>query len=177
MGIEKVILVDINDREIGTEEKLLAHQKGLLHRAFSAFVVRPDGRMLLQRRAMVKYHSPGLWSNACCSHPRPGETVLDGANRRMMEEMGITVNLKREFAFTYRVPLSGELVEYEYDHVLIGQSESVPSPAQDEVAEWRWVSSERIQQELLQTPEAFTAWFRIVLSRVLDHCNRKYTSV
>lgn len=172
MAADRVILVDSEDREIGTEEKMEAHRSGVLHRAFSAFVVRPDGHMLLQRRAFSKYHSPGLWSNTCCSHPRPGETVLEAANRRMIEEMGMTVNLQPAFSFVYRADLPGQLVEHEFDHVLIGSSEQVPVPVAAEVDDWRWESSDRILSELAKTPDEFTVWFRIALTRVLQHFHR-----
>ncbi len=169
MDLDHVILVDQDDREIGTEEKMAAHRSGVLHRAFSAFVVRPDGQMLLQRRAVTKYHSPGLWSNTCCSHPRPGESVLQAADRRMMEEMGMTVSLKRAFEFTYRAQLPGALVEHEYDHVLIGESQTEPVPSADEVGDWRWAPTSQIVNEMERTPDHFTVWFKIAFGRVLDH--------
>ncbi|NNE36110.1 MAG: isopentenyl-diphosphate Delta-isomerase [Rhodothermales bacterium] len=169
MKNDRVILVDSNDREIGTEEKMAAHKTGVLHRAFSAFVIRDDGHMLLQRRADSKYHSAGLWSNTCCSHPRPGESVLDAAHRRMMEEMGMTVPLQKAFAFTYRAELQDELVEHEYDHVLIGRSNTTPEPAAEEVSDWRWEPPHRILSELSRKPAEYTVWFRIAFSRVLNH--------
>jgi len=168
MASEHVILVDANDREIGTEEKLAAHRRGVLHRAFSAFVFHPDGRMLLQRRALRKYHSAGLWSNTCCSHPRPGETVLDAARRRMVEEMGVSVDLEHAFSFTYRANLERDLVEHEFDHVLVGRSDDAPSPAAEEVADWRWVGINEIRNQINESPDDFTVWFRLAFDRVVD---------
>ena len=168
MRSEHVILVDSSDREIGTEEKLSAHRRGVLHRAFSAFVVHPDGRMLLQRRALRKYHSAGLWSNTCCSHPRPGETVIEAAQRRMVEEMGVSVDLEPAFSFTYRADLEHNLIEHEFDHVLIGRSSAPPRPAEQEVADWRWVTVADIRDQLMRSPEDFTIWFRLVFDRVVD---------
>lgn len=159
--MEKVILVDENDRPIGTENKLRVHQNGgRLHRAFSVFIYDRDGRMLLQRRAAGKYHFAGLWTNACCSHPRPEETTIDAARRRLREELGIEIELREALSFTYHAfdPESG-LDEREFLHVLTGTYEGECRPDPDEIAEIRWVKDQLIQRETSATPERFTPWF------------------
>lgn len=159
--MERVILVDENDCPIGTEEKLRAHQDGgRLHRAFSVFIYDRDGRMLLQQRAACKYHFAGLWSNACCSHPRPEETTLDAARRRVREELGIATELHVTRSFTYHAfdPASG-LHEHELVHVLMGKYDGEIRPDLDEVAECRWVDSRQLSKETSITPDRFTPWF------------------
>jgi isopentenyl-diphosphate delta-isomerase len=158
---ERVILVDRDDRPVGTAGKLQAHRDGALHRAFSVFVFRPDGALLLQRRAWDKYHSAGLWSNACCSHPRPGEAIGVAARRRLDEEMGVRCDVVSAFSFVYRADVGGGLIEHEYDHVFVGTWSGVPRPDPAEVAEWRWASPEAVGQALLAGPHRFTPWFRI----------------
>ncbi|HVH12289.1 MAG TPA: isopentenyl-diphosphate Delta-isomerase [Longimicrobium sp.] len=162
---ERVVLVDEDDAEVGTLEKQRAHAEGRLHRALSVFVLNPRGELLLQRRAAGKYHSGGLWTNACCSHPRPGEPVDLAARRRLREEMGIDCVLEPAFAFTYRAEVGGGLVEHEYDHVFLGRFEGDPLPSTDEVDAWRWVPADTIRDELAAAPERFTPWFRLVFSR------------
>jgi isopentenyl-diphosphate delta-isomerase len=156
---EFVILVDDSDVEIGTMEKIEAHRAGLLHRAFSVFVVDTKGQILLQRRASAKYHSGGLWSNSCCGHPRPGERVAEAARRRLREEMGLDCELTHLDRFLYFAQLEGGLVEHELDHVLIGRSDETPRPNPAEVGDWRWARPERIEDDLQATPSTFTAWF------------------
>jgi isopentenyl-diphosphate Delta-isomerase len=157
---EFVVLVDGGDRTTGAMEKLEAHRVGALHRAFSVFVVRDDGAILLQRRADGKYHSAGLWTNSCCGHPRMGEAVLDAGRRRLREEMGIDLPLREVGTFTYRAELPNGLVEHEIDHVLIGRGDDVvPAPAPAEVSEWRWMSRQAVGDELSADPSRFTAWF------------------
>ena len=160
---ERVILVDGEDNAIGTADKLEAHRKGQLHRAFSVFVLDDAGRMLLQRRAEGKYHSGGLWSNACCSHPRPGEATEDAAARRLVEEMGIDCRPEPAFELVYRADVGGGLVEYEYDHIFLGHWTGEPSPDPAEVSEWRWVSLSELKQEVALHPRHFTYWFRVAL--------------
>ena len=162
-----VILVDNDDREIGTMEKLEAHRRGLLHRAVSAFLLDADGRHLLQRRAHDKYHSAGLWSNACCSHPFAGESAADAVARRLQEEMGVTVPLTPVLRFTYRAELENGLIEHEVDHVFVGQFAGVPSPDPAEVSAWRWIAPDALDAEMKLAPGNFTAWFRMLLPEVL----------
>jgi isopentenyl-diphosphate delta-isomerase len=164
--IDLVTLVDENDREVGTEEKQAAHVRGLLHRAVSVFVLDPSGRHLLQRRAPGKYHSGGLWSNACCSHPRPGESPPLAASRRLGEEMGVSVPLTPLLRYTYRAELGNGLIEHEVDHVFIGRFDGVPVPDPDEVSEWRWIAPEALDAEIALAPGTFTAWLRLLLPEV-----------
>jgi isopentenyl-diphosphate Delta-isomerase len=156
---EQVILVDAEDREVGSMEKLRAHHEGVLHRAFSVFVFDRDGRLLLQRRAEHKYHSGGLWSNSCCGHPRPGEAVHLAARRRLEEEMGFTCELREVSAFRYRAEVGGGLVEHEFDHVFVGEFDGTVAASPDEVAEWRWIGAAEVEAERSRHPERFTPWF------------------
>ncbi len=158
---EMVILVDPHDRQIGVEEKMKAHREGRLHRAFSVFVFNEKSEMLLQKRAPQKYHSGGLWTNACCSHPRPDETVEQAAVRRLQEEMGFVCELKKASHFIYKAELDGGLIEHEFDHVFIGNYDGKVCPNSDEVADYRWFSIQKIKHELEHFPEKYTAWFRI----------------
>lgn len=160
---ELVVLVDASDRELGTMEKLEAHRRGVLHRAVSVVIFDRSGRMLLQRRASTKYHSPGLWANSCCSHPRAGELPLAAAHRRLAEEMGITCDLDAAFAFCYDADVGAGLREHEYDHVFIGTSDAAPQPNPAEVAEWRFVDERTMRDELARWPERFTPWFPILV--------------
>ena len=165
MDIEEVILVDETDKEIGFMEKLEAHQKGLLHRAISVFVFNESGEMLLQQRALSKYHSPGLWTNTCCSHPRPKELVMDAANRRLMEEMGLECVLQKKFEFLYRAEFENGLVEHEYDHVFKGVSNVQPKINKMEVEDFQWISPELLLRMVDEYPENFTPWFKILLEK------------
>lgn len=160
---ERVILVDANDREIGTEEKLRAHERGTLHRAFSVFVFDDRGRVLLQRRAAGKYHSAGLWSNTCCGHPRPGESVPSAAARRLNEEMGISCELTPRFSFVYSASLDHGLTEHELDHVLTGRFSGTPSPDPREVDSWGWMSLPALVADCAASPERYSAWLPIAL--------------
>lgn len=166
MAIEEVILVNEKDEVQGSMEKLLAHKKGLLHRAISVVLVNSKNEVLLQRRALHKYHSAGLWSNTCCSHPRPNESTLKAANRRLMEEMGMAVELLHKDEFIYRVELEKGLSEHEYDHVFLGVSNEDPQPNPDEVMDYKWISFETLQQELNLHPEQFTYWFKLLTQRM-----------
>lgn len=166
---EQVILVDGDDRGIGYMEKLAAHREGLLHRAFSVFIFDGDGRLLLQRRALGKYHSPGLWSNTCCGHPRPGEDTLSAAQRRLVEEMGLHCELRHVHSFMYRADLGNGLWEHELDHVFVGTTPSEPLPNPDEVAEWRAVPRVALEEELAHAPGDFTVWFPQCVHTVWDH--------
>ncbi|MFM2139543.1 MAG: hypothetical protein RJA57_1850, partial [Bacteroidota bacterium] len=161
MSLQEVILVDGTDRPCGRMEKMEAHRRGLLHRAFSVFIVGSDGRMLLQQRALSKYHSGGLWTNACCSHPAPDEDTAVAARRRVREELGIDIPLERLFDFTYRAELEGGLTEHEFDHVFLGRYDG-PLPFNTaEVMAVRWVPMSEIERSLSGEPESFTVWFRI----------------
>jgi isopentenyl-diphosphate Delta-isomerase len=163
---DRVVLVDANDVEVGTEEKLPAHAAGVLHRAFSVFISDAGGRMLLQRRAVAKYHSGGLWSNTCCSHPRPGESTAAAAARRLREEMGIVCPLEPAFRFIYRAELDHGLTEHEYDHVFVGRFAGVPKPDPAEVDAWRWAAPAQIAAELQERPGDFTAWFHLAFAQM-----------
>ena len=146
--MEKVILVDKTDHQIGEMEKQEAHIKGLLHRAFSIFIFNSKGEVLLQQRALHKYHSGGLWTNTCCSHPRNGETTIQAANRRLKEEMGMSCALKEEFSFIYKAKLDNDLYEHELDHVLFGTTDLQPKINKEEVADYKYSSFQDIQQEM-----------------------------
>ncbi len=165
---EHVILVDRDDREIGIEEKLKAHREGRLHRAFSVLLFNSRGEMLLQQRAMGKYHSAGLWSNTCCSHPRPGEPVEAAAKRRLQEEMGIACPLEKAFDFIYRAEFANGLIEHELDHVFIGRYDGAVRPAPEEVMAYRWERIETLRSDLQSTPENFTVWFGLVMEKLLQ---------
>lgn len=169
-GTEEVVLVDENDRETGFAGKLAAHEAGgRLHRAFSVFVFDSGGRLLLQRRAEGKYHFGGLWTNTCCGHPRPGETVEEAAARRLWEEMGIGPELKRITSFVYEAfdPESG-LSEREYDHVFSGYYDGDPDPDPAEVSGWAWISPEELARELAGSPEHYTPWFPLAAARLFE---------
>ncbi len=163
-----LITVDEHGRQTGTVEKIAAHRNGVLHRAFSIFVFDETDRLLLQRRARGKYHSSGLWSNTCCSHPRVGETLLDAAHRRLQEEMGLDCPLDPVFGFVYRAALDGGLVEHEYDHVLAGRFHGTPAPDPQEVDDWQWESLPVVRSRLAENPSAFTAWFEQALDGLLE---------
>ena len=160
---EVVVLVDRNDRETGTMSKADAHRKGVLHRAVSVLVRNAAGEMLLQRRALGKYHSPGLWSNACCTHPRPGESPLDAARRRLREELGIKAQPTFLFHFIYRLELDRGAIEHEYDHVFTATYDGPVRPDPAEVMDHRWVGAGDLAGEMAMEPESFTGWFRIIM--------------
>jgi len=165
---ERVILVDKNDREIGTEEKLAAHRDGALHRALSVFVLDDAGRLLLQRRSLGKYHSGGLWSNSCCGHPRPGESTEAAAHRRLREEMGFDCELRPILSFVYHAALGGELCEHELDHVFLGCFRGQPDSNAYEVSEWRWITVPNLTEELSREPWRFSVWLPIALGELLS---------
>ncbi len=161
-----MILVNENDEEIGTIEKMEAHQKGLLHRAFSVFVFNSKGEMLLQQRATGKYHNGGLWTNTCCSHPLPGETLLPAANRRLFEEMGFNTPLVPAFNFTYNASFPNGLTEHEYDHVFIGTYDGEINADKNEVSDYCYKTIEDIEISLQTHPQKYTEWFKIALPEI-----------
>jgi isopentenyl-diphosphate delta-isomerase len=166
--VEQVILVDKDDCEIGLMEKMEAHKQSVLHRAFSVFLFNPQGKMLLQQRALTKYHSAGLWTNTCCSHPRPGETLDDAVTRRLMEEMGITAKVSKAFDFIYQAELPDHLNEHEFDHVFIGNFDDEVRPNHLEVANFVYQSIEEVEVNLQSYPEKYTVWFKIAFPKVVE---------
>tara|TARA_B110000285_G_scaffold227941_1_gene290074 strand:- start:4681 stop:5199 length:519 start_codon:yes stop_codon:yes gene_type:complete len=163
--MENVILVDEFDNSLGEMEKMEAHRKGELHRAFSVFIFNDKNEMLLQQRAITKYHSGGLWSNSCCSHPRVNEGLLEAGKRRLMEELGIETELEKQFSFIYRAELDNELTEHELDHVLFGRYNDFGKVNEEEVMDLKYVAIDEIQRELIEHPEIYTAWFKVVFDR------------
>ena len=162
---ERVVLVNQDDEVIGVEEKIKAHRLGILHRAFSVFVLNAAGELLIQKRSTTKYHSRGLWSNTCCGHPRPGETIEKAARRRLSEEMGFDSELRELFNFVYDAKLEDGLTENEYDHVLIGHFDGVPKANSIEVADWKWMDLATLSIDVAAHPEKYTYWFRISFER------------
>ena len=162
---ENVILVNEQDEPIGTMPKLEAHQKAVLHRAFSVFVLNKNNQIMLQQRAHHKYHSPLLWTNTCCSHQRVGETNLEAGSRRLFEEMGFRTELKELFHFIYKAPFDNGLTEHELDHVMIGYSEVEPNINPDEVESWKWMSIEDVKNNMITNPEVYTIWFKIIFDQ------------
>jgi len=158
MTNEMLILVDQNDHQIGLMEKMETHEKGLLHRAFSVFILNSKGEILLQQRAFGKYHSPGLWSNTCCSHPLAGEITLDAAHRRLFEEMGMKAELFPVYQFLYKAEFENGLTEHEYDHVFVGVSDDEPNLNPDEVADWKYISIDDLALDLKSYPELYSVW-------------------
>jgi len=166
--LEQVILVDENDQEIGLMEKMQAHEEGRLHRAFSVFLFNNANELLLQKRASSKYHSGGLWTNTCCSHPRAGETLIEAGQRRLQEEMGIRTEVQPQFHFIYKAALDNSLTEHELDHVLFGTFNGAPQLNPSEVSDWKYVSMESIREDLSANPHEYTAWFHIVFEEVFN---------
>ncbi|RFM33645.1 isopentenyl-diphosphate Delta-isomerase [Chitinophaga silvisoli] len=168
----QVILVNEQDEVTGVMEKMEAHRKGLLHRAFSVFILNDDGDMLLHQRALDKYHSGGLWTNACCSHPFPGETVAQAAHRRLSEEMGFDCPLSELFQFTYRTDFDNGLIEHEYDHVLMGTYNGTINPNPQEVNDYRFIPVETITRLLQEQPAQFTSWFKLAFPKLIEHLGK-----
>ncbi|MFD2101733.1 isopentenyl-diphosphate Delta-isomerase [Flagellimonas iocasae] len=169
MEEENVILVNEADEPIGLMPKMEAHEKALLHRAFSVFVMNDKGETMLQQRAKDKYHSPLLWTNTCCSHQREGESNIEAGKRRLMEEMGFSTELTELFSFVYKAPFDNGLTEHEFDHVMIGTYNAVPNINPEEVANWKWMHPEEIKTDISKNPEQYTAWFKIIFERFYDH--------
>lgn len=162
--MENVILVDENDNEIGVMEKMEAHRKGILHRAFSILVFNNKKEILLQKRSTSKYHSGGLWTNACCSHPLPDETMEQATNRKLKQEMGIDIKTEFIYKFTYKINLDRNLIEHECDHVFTGIYNGIPYINKDEVEDWKFVNIKSLQNDIRRNPDAFTHWFNLIVS-------------
>ena len=171
MKEEQVILVDETNKQIGLMPKLEAHQKAVLHRAFSVFVFNDKNELMLQQRALDKYHSPGLWTNTCCSHQRNGESNIEAGKRRLYEEMGFVTDLKETISFIYKAPFDNGLTEHEFDHVMIGYYNDEPKINKDEVADWKWMALEDVKNDLNEHPEQYTIWFSIIFEKFYQHIN------
>lgn len=170
--MDELILVDELDKPIGKMDKQRVHEQGLLHRAFSVFLFNGKGELLLQQRAAHKYHSAGLWSNTCCSHPRFGETLENAVPRRMEEEMGMRCDSKFVFSFVYRADFDNGLTEHEFDHVYFAISDAEPRINKEEVGDYKYMSMDDLEKDIERNPDRYTAWFRICLPRVREQFNR-----
>jgi isopentenyl-diphosphate delta-isomerase len=171
MKEEKVILVNEQDEQIGLMPKMEAHEKALLHRAFSVFIFNDDNELMLQQRALSKYHSPGLWTNTCCSHQREGETNIEAGKRRLQEEMGFTADLNETISFIYKAPFDNGLTEHELDHILIGYYNNVPNINPEEVEAFKWMALEDVKKDMALNPDIYTAWFKIIFDKFYEHIN------
>ena len=171
MKEEKVILVNEKDEPIGLMPKMEAHEKALLHRAFSVFIFNDKNELMLQQRALGKYHSPGLWTNTCCSHQREGESNIDAGMRRLQEEMGFSVPLEESISFIYKAPFDNGLTEHEFDHILLGKFNDEPNINREEVADWKWMHLEDVKVDIEQNPETYTAWFKVIFDKFYEHIN------
>lgn len=168
MAEEFVILVDENDNELGSMEKIEAHEKAVLHRAFSIFIFNDKGQMMLQQRALSKYHSPGLWTNTCCSHPRPGETLEVATRRRIVEEMGFSCEMEEVLDFIYKAPFDHGLTEHELDHVFMGKYNNDPVINPGEVEAWKWIELSDLLRDVEENPDKYTVWFKIALKEMQE---------
>ena len=166
---EQVILVNEQDEPIGLMNKMEAHEKAVLHRAFSVFILNDKNEVMLQQRAHHKYHSPLLWTNTCCSHQRAGETNIEAGKRRLFEEMGFQTELKELFHFIYKAPFDNGLTEHELDHVMIGYYNEAPIINLDEVESWKWLTIEAIKDDMIENPDAYTVWFKIIFDEVYHY--------
>ncbi|MBT8324332.1 MAG: isopentenyl-diphosphate Delta-isomerase [Winogradskyella sp.] len=171
MKEEKVILVDENDNPIGLMPKLEAHEKAVLHRAFSVFIFNANNELMLQQRALHKYHSPGLWTNTCCSHQREGESNIEAGQRRLKEEMGFVTALIEKTSFIYKAPFDNGLTEHELDHIMVGTYNGDPKINKDEVADWKWMSLDAIKDDINAKPNNYTAWFKIIFQKFYKFIN------
>jgi isopentenyl-diphosphate delta-isomerase len=169
---DKVILGDNNDNKIGLMPKLEAHEKGVLHRAFSVFIFNNHGELMLQRRALTKYHSPGLWTNTCCSHQRDGESNISSGKRRLNEEMGFDTELFEKTSFIYKAKFDNGLIEHEFDHVLVGSYNHSPIINSIEVDSWKWMSLENIKKDINDHPDNYTAWFKIIFEKYYKYISQ-----
>ncbi|MGB2256888.1 MAG: isopentenyl-diphosphate Delta-isomerase [Flavobacteriaceae bacterium] len=171
MAEEHVILVNEKDQEIGLMPKLEAHQKAVLHRAFSVFIFNSENELMLQQRASNKYHSPNLWTNTCCSHQRSGESNIQAGVRRLYEEMGFTTSLKEITSFIYKAPFDNGLTEHELDHIMVGYYNEDPVINSDEVEDWKWMKIEDVKKDISLNPDLYTAWFKIIFKNFYNHLN------
>lgn len=169
MEEEKVILVNEQDEQIGLMPKMEAHEKALLHRAFSVFVFNAKNELMIQQRAFGKYHSPGLWTNTCCSHQRDGESNVEAGKRRLQEEMGFSTELKDTISFIYKAPFDNGLTEHEFDHILVGYFEGEPTINPEEVHAWKWMALEDLRADMEQQPQLYTEWFKIIFDKYYKH--------
>ena len=169
---DKVILVDNNDNQIGLMPKLEAHEKGVLHRAFSVFIFNNYGELMLQRRALTKYHSPGLWTNTCCSHQRDGESNISSGKRRLNEEMGFDTELFEKTSFIYKAKFDNGLTEHEFDHVIVGSYNHSPIINSIEVNSWKWMSLENVKKDINDHPDNYTAWFKIIFEKYYKYISQ-----
>lgn len=172
MPVDYVILVNKIDQPLGAMEKMEAHEKGVLHRAFSIFIFNSANKLLLQKRAEEKYHSAGLWSNTVCSHPRTNEKLEDAAHRRIVEEMGFDCKFEEAFSFIYKANVGNGLIEHELDHVFIGQSDTMPVPDPEEISEYKYVDFAWLYNDVQDNPQNYTVWFRIALKEVKKYFDR-----
>ena len=171
MKEEQVILVDEKDNQIGLMPKMEAHEKAVLHRAFSVFIFNSDKELMLQQRALHKYHSPGLWTNTCCSHQRDGESNLKAGKRRLQEEMGFVTDLNETTSFIYKAPFDNGLTEHELDHIMVGYYNDEPIINSDEVEDWKWMPLEDVKVDIALRPELYTEWFKIIFEKFYQHIN------
>jgi len=176
MELTQVILVDVNDRQAGVMEKMEAHEKGLLHRAFSVFIFNKKGEMLLQQRAISKYHSGGLWTNACCSHPYPGEITIDAAKRRVKEELGFETPIEKIFDFVYKADFDNGLTEHEFDHVFVGEYEGRIDFNMEEVMDTCYKDVQEVRQSLKTNPQKYTAWFHLAFPKIESWWDERYNN-
>ena len=166
---ELVVLVNEKDEQIGLMPKMEAHEKAVLHRAFSVFILNDANELMLQQRALHKYHSPGLWTNTCCSHQREGESNIEAGTRRLQEEMGFVTALKETTSFIYKAPFDNGLTEHELDHIMVGNFNDCPVINEDEVAAWKWMSLEDVKEDIDRNPNQYTVWFKIIFQKFYDH--------
>ncbi len=171
MKEEQVILVNELDEQIGLMPKMEAHEKALLHRAFSVFIFNDKNELMLQQRALTKYHSPGLWTNTCCSHQREGESNIEAGTRRLQEEMGFTTDLRDTISFIYKAPFDNGLTEHEFDHILLGHYNEEPKLNKEEAHAYKWVSLDEVKKDINTNPEIYTAWFKIIFDKFYDYIN------
>lgn len=169
MKEEQVILVNEKDEQIGLMPKMEAHQKALLHRAFSVFIFNRNNELMIQQRAFEKYHSPGLWTNTCCSHQRQGESNIEAGKRRLQEEMGFSTDLKDTVSFIYKAPFDNGLTEHEFDHILVGYYDGEPELNPSEVNDYRWLSLKDLKKDMAENPGIYTEWFKIIFEKYYQH--------
>jgi isopentenyl-diphosphate delta-isomerase len=172
MTEEKVILVNQKDESIGLMPKMEAHEKGLLHRAFSVFIFNEKKELMIQQRALSKYHSPGLWTNTCCSHQREGESNIEAGKRRLQEEMGFTTELEDTISFIYKAPFDNGLTEHEFDHILVGNYNEEPQLNPEEAESWKWMELEDVAKDMVDNPSIYTEWFKIIFEKYYQSIKR-----